>query len=286
MKTYNDIYLSARRRLKAAGIEAFDVEARLFAVAVSGKTREQFVRDKGLIATDDFEKKVDGLIARRKSGEPVAYILGEWEFYGMPITVNRHVLIPRADTEVLAEAVIKVFEKNLDGTRVLDLCTGSGCVGLAIAAHVPFCRAVLADKSAEALRVCRINIIKNNLTRSTTTLELNALEAPPMLLGEFDVIVCNPPYIPAADIAQLDTSVKDFEPLTALDGGKDGLIFYKNIAAKWKTVLKSGGLLAFECGIGQAVQVAGILKQNGFEHIQIIRDTRGIERVVLATRQK
>ena len=122
------------------------------------------------------------------------------------------------DTEVLVDAVRDVFRDNLDGIRVLDMCAGTGCVGLAIAANLPFCRVLLADKSQEALKISRSNTMKNNLTRRVTSIELDALEAPPMLLGLFDIIVCNPPYIPTDDLKELDPSVREFEPAMALDG--------------------------------------------------------------------
>ena len=282
--TYNDIFLSARKKLRAAGIEAYDQEARLLCVAASGKTKEHFMRDRHLYVTeDDFARDVGAILKRRIGGEPIAYILGEWEFYGLPIAVSRGVLIPRVDTEVLADAVIGMYREHLNGTRVLDLCAGSGCVGLAVAAHMPFCRVLLADKSLEALKLCRANTVRNKLTRCVTSMELDALEAPPALIGQFDIIVCNPPYIPTEDIAALDRSVRDFEPLVALDGGPDGLAFYRVIASKWKTVLKAGGRIAFECGIGQAGAVRVILEQNGYESIAIYKDTLDIDRVLIAT---
>ncbi len=245
------------------------------------------MRDRNLYVTDPtFETAVEQLLARRIAGEPIAYILGEWEFYGMPLTVSRDVLIPRIDTEVLAGTVISELKNNLNGKRILDLCAGSGCVGLAIAANVPFSRVLLADKSPEALKICRININRNKLTRSVTSIELDALEEPPMLLGVFDVIVSNPPYIPTREIDTLDKSVKDYEPHVALDGGSDGLNFYRSIASKWKTVLKENGRIAFECGMGQADEVCALLAENGFEDIKTVKDTLNIERVVIATVSK
>ena len=235
------------------------------------------------VTDNTFEGKVADLLDRRIAGEPVAYILGEWEFYGLPLTVTRDVLIPRVDTEVLAGSVISELKNNLNGKRILDLCAGSGCVGLAVAANVPFSRVILAEKSPQALKICRANTNRNKLTRNVTSIEIDALEEPPMLLGLFDVIVCNPPYIPTRDIDTLESSVTDFEPHEALDGGADGLIFYKSIAAKWKTVLKDKGRLAFECGIGQAEAVRQILTDNGFTDIKTIKDTLDIERVVIAT---
>jgi release factor glutamine methyltransferase len=242
------------------------------------------MRDRHLYVTEDaYENDVDALLDRRIGGEPIAYILGEWEFYGLPVSVSREVLIPRVDTEVLVDAVIGLYRDNLNGTRVLDMCAGSGCVGLAIAAHVPFCRVLLADKSQEALKLCRANTIKNNLTRSVSSIELDALVSPPMLLGLFDILVCNPPYIPTEDIAGLDRSVRDFEPRAALDGGADGLDFYRSITSKWKQVLKDDGRVAFECGMGQAAAVAAILEQNGFTDIITYKDTLDIDRVVIGT---
>jgi len=284
IKTYNHVFLEVRKRLREAGIEAFDLEARMIAVAVSGKTKEQFMRDRHLYVPDDsFENAAEDLLQRRISGEPIAYILGEWEFFGLPVNVNHHVLIPRVDTEVLVDAVRDVFRDNLDGIRVLDMCAGTGCVGLAIAANLPFCRVLLADKSQEALKISRSNTMKNNLTRRVTSIELDALEAPPMLLGLFDIIVCNPPYIPTDDLKELDPSVREFEPAMALDGGPDGLRFYRSIVSEWKSVLKDKGLMAFECGVGQADSVQSILEQNGFTDIKTYKDSLNIDRVIIGT---
>lgn len=284
INTYNDIFLNARKKMRDAGIEAYDLESRLITVAASGKTKEQFMRDRHLYVTDDaFERDVEALLCRRIGGEPIAYILGEWEFYGLPVTVSPDVLIPRVDTEVLVDTVIALYKDNLNGTRVLDMCAGSGCIGLAIASHVPFCRVLLADKSQEALKICRANTARNNLTRSVSSIELDALEPPPMLLGLFDLIVSNPPYIPSGDIAGLDRSVRDFEPRSALDGGVDGLDFYRSISSKWRGVLKDDGRIAFECGIGQAEQIRAILEENGFMDISIHKDSLNIDRVITAT---
>lgn len=284
IKTYNDVYLNARKKLRLAGCEASDAEARLIVTTAAVKTIEQFMRDRHLYVTDmEFDASVEQMLARRLEGEPIAYILGEWEFYGLPITVNRDVLIPRVDTEVLAETVINLYKEKLGGTRVLDLCAGTGCIGLAVAAHVPFCRVILADKSMKALQISRTNTRRNNLSRAVSSMELDALQDPPLLLGRFDVIVANPPYIPTADIDQLDTSVRSFEPIVALNGGTDGLDFYRSITSKWKTVLKENGRLAFECGVGQAEGVREIMDENGFTDITFVKDTLNIDRVVIGT---
>ena len=226
------------------------------------------------------DQKLAELLERRLAGEPVAYLIGEWEFYGLPLNISQDVLIPRMDTEVLAERAILLARAAGEGARVLDLCAGSGCVGLAVAANVPGCRVVLADVSEAALRLCKQNVRRNELNARVTCVQADALEPPDAALWDFDVIACNPPYIPTGDIAGLDVSVRDYEPRSALDGGADGLDFYRAIAARWGAALRLGGALLFEVGIGQAGDVGAILAQNQFEQIQTFQDTQGIGRVV------
>ena len=281
--TYNNLFLDTRARLKKAGIEAAQLEARELVCYAADKSREQMYRDMSLYVSAELEKRVDDLVRRRLAGEPVAYIIGEWEFYGLPLDISQEVLIPRTDTELLAERGIARAKEAGEGARVLDLCAGSGCVGLAVAANVPNCRVVLGELSEGALRTCKQNVRRNQLNARVTCLSVDALEPPSSALWDFDVIVCNPPYIPTADIDGLDASVKDYEPHMALDGGEDGLDFYRAIAAKWKSALRLGGALLFEVGIGQAPQVEDILAQNGYENIQTAQDTQGIWRVVEGT---
>ena len=281
--TYNNLYLDTRARLKKAGIDAAQLEARELVCYAADKSREQLYRDMHLYVSAELEKRVDDLVRRRLDGEPVAYIIGEWEFYGLPLNISQDVLIPRADTEVLAERAIEKAREAGEGARVLDLCAGSGCVGLAVAANVPSCRAVLGELSEGALRICKQNVRRNNLNARVTCLSVDALEPPAPSLWDFDVIVSNPPYIPTADIEGLDHSVKDFEPWMALDGGDDGLDFYRFIAAKWKTALRLGGTLIFEVGIGQAPAVEEILALNGYEDIKTTMDSGEIWRVVEGT---
>lgn len=278
--TYNNLYLDARRKLKAAGIPAAQLEAREIVCFAADKGREEFYRDLSLYASDQVEQKVSELTARRLAGEPVAYIIGEWEFYGLTLDVSREVLIPRMDTEVLAERAILAARAAGEGCRVLDLCAGSGCVGLAVAANVPECRVVLADISEGALRVCRQNIRRCELSDRVICAFADAKLPPLPALWDFDVIACNPPYIPTADILTLDPSVKNYEPREALDGGGDGLDFYRTVCSKWKGALRLGGSLIFEVGVGQASDVEALLSQNGFEDIQSVQDTQGIWRVV------
>lgn len=281
--TYNNLFLDTRARLRKAGIEAAQLEARELVCYAADKSREQLYRDMSLYVSAELEKRVDDLVQRRLAGEPVAYIIGEWEFYGLPLDISQDVLIPRSDTELLAERGIARAREAGEGARVLDLCAGSGCVGLAVAANVPGCRVVLGELSEGALRTCKQNVRRNGLNARVTCLSVDAMEAPSSALWDFDVIVSNPPYIPTGDIAGLDSSVKDYEPHMALDGGADGLDFYRVIAAKWKYALRLGGALVFEVGIGQAPQVEEILAQNGYENIQTAQDTQGVWRVVEGT---
>ena len=278
--TYNNLYLDTRKRLRTHGVEMAQLEARELVCFAADKTREQFFRDLPLYASKEVEDRVAELTERRLDGEPVAYIIGEWEFYGLPLDISREVIIPRADTETMAERGILLARAAGEGARVLDLCAGSGCVGLAVAANAPNCRVVLADLSEGALRVCKQNIRRNNLNARVTCVQADALAPPAASLWDFDIIACNPPYIPHKELPGLDASVKDYEPWGALDGGLDGLDFYRAISANWGTALRLGGTLIFEVGMGQAPDVEQIMAQNGFENIVTHQDARGVWRVV------
>ena len=280
--TYNNLYLDIRRQLRGAGIEAATLEARELVCFGTGKSREQLQRDGGLYASPELERRVRDLVDRHLAGEPVAYLIGEWEFYGLPLDISREVLIPRPDTEVLAEQAIN-YLRTQGECRVLDLCAGSGCVGLAIASQVPQTRVVLGEWSDGALKICRQNIRRNGLSGRVVPMQADARDKPEKALGDFQCIVCNPPYIPRADIDGLDVSVKDYEPHLALDGGEDGLDFYRDISEKWKDALNIGGRLYFEVGIGQADSVLRIMRAQGFGDIQVVKDLREIPRVVFGT---
>ena len=277
--TYNNLYMDIRQELRNAGIEAATLEARELVCYAAGKTRQELMRDARLYVPQAVEQQVRALVQRHLNGEPVAYLIGEWEFYGLPLDISEHVLIPRPDTEVLAEKAID-FVAPLGECRVLDLCAGSGCVGLAVAARCPDARVVLGELSEGALRICRQNIRRNGLTGRVVPLPMDVMAGPPAHMGEFDCIVSNPPYIPRADIDTLDVSVKDYEPRMALDGGEDGLDFYRAICRDWRDVMHPGTGLFFEVGIGQADDVLRIMREVGFGDIQVAEDGGGIPRVV------
>lgn len=279
-KTYNDIYIDARKKLREFGVEAASLEARLLIAGASGKPMDRVLRDMNLYTSELVEQRVAEMVERRKNGEPVAYITGNWEFYGLPIIVTKDVLIPRNDTEVLADTAIQALRGRKMDARVIDLCTGSGCVGCAIARELPATHVVLADNSRPALQVAKQNVLKLKLNPRVTCIELDAMATPPMMLGSFDVLTCNPPYIPSADIESLDASVKDYEPLSALDGGEDGLDFYRAVLSKWHNVVRVGGLMIFEVGIGQAESVMRLMTELGLNNVGCIKDSQAIDRVV------
>ena len=280
--TYNNLYLDIRQQLRSAGIEAATLEARELVCFGTGKSREDLARDGGLYASPELERQVRSLVDRHLAGEPVAYLIGEWEFYGLPLDISPDVLIPRPDTEVLAQQAID-YVRGLGECRVLDLCAGSGCIGLAVASQAPQARVVLGEFSVAALNVCRQNIRRNGLTGRVVPMQADAREKPEKSLGEFQCIVSNPPYIPRAAIAGLDVSVRNYEPHLALDGGEDGLDFYQTISGLWKEALVPGGKLFFEVGIGQADTVLRIMRAHGFGDIQVEKDRNGIPRVVFGT---
>ena len=280
-KTYNDIYFAVRSRLRDNGIDAFGLEARILLAAAAGKTTEQLMRDMPLYTSNEIEEKALSMLDRRLAGEPLAYITGSWEFYGLPMTVTPDVLIPRMDTEVLVDAVKEFLTGYKMDARVLDLCCGSGCITCAIGHELPATKLVAVDLSASALEVCRQNIAKNRLSSRVICMQADATSSPPLGIGSFDVIVSNPPYIESAEIAKLDRSVRDYEPIWALDGGEDGLRFYKGIIKYWKSLLRPGGCLMFEVGEGQASAVCEMLMAAGFASAQTRKDTQMIDRVVI-----
>lgn len=282
-RTYSEMYISLRNRLRDAGIEAAALEARLIAATAAGKSTEKLLRDMRYYATDEVERRAEEMVQRRLAGEPVAYITGVWEFRGLPMEVSRDVLIPRIDTEVLAELAIKYLRGTgrLDA-RVLDLCSGTGCVGCAIAAELPRVRVVLADVSAAAMDISRRNVERNGLGGRVSFLPADVTKQPPLMTGSFDLVVSNPPYIPTMEILTLDPSVRDYEPVWALDGGEDGLDFYRAILKNWALVIRQGGELMFEVGEDQAERVKDLMRMAGLREARSFPDTQNIQRVVAA----
>ena len=279
-KTYNELYIDLRRRLRSAGVEASTLEAALLVAHAAGKDYAQLMADLRLYTSEEVAARVEQLARRRLAGEPAAYIIGSWGFCGLDLAVNEHVLIPRSDTEVLVETALNLSGNSDSELRILDLCTGSGCIGVALAHFLPKSRVVLADVSEDALRVARENIQRCALGTRALCIEADALTPPSQRLGSFDLIVCNPPYIPAREIAALDASVRNFEPRLALDGGDDGLRFYRAVLGGWKTLLRQSGWLIFEVGETQADEVEKLMRLAGLRSLGRAKDTAGYDRVV------
>ena len=279
-KTYSQLYIALRRALRESGVEAFGLESRLILAHAAGKTTEKLLQGMSLYASDEVEKRADEYLSRRLAGEPVAYITGSWEFHGLPLEITTDVLIPRDDTEVLVERALRLLRPRHSDARILDLCTGSGCIGCALARELPRSRAVLLDKSREAIAVARRNIEKNGLDGRVVCVEADVTEPPPLRLGSFDMIVCNPPYIASGEIMMLDLSVRGYEPIWALDGGEDGLMFYRAVLSRWKQLLRPASYLVFEIGETQADDVIKLMRLAGFKNVECDRDTAGLDRVV------
>ena len=273
--------LTARSALLQQHVDAYNLEARLLVAHAAEKTVPQLLRDLKLYTTDAVVQKTASYLERRKLGEPVAYITGSWEFYGIPLQITKDVLIPRSDTEVLIDTAKEFLLGRKMDARILDLCTGSGCIACALAREFPASRIVAVDISASALQVCRSNIVQNRLTSRVLCMQADALASPPLGIGTFDIIISNPPYIASADIMELEPSVRDYEPIWALDGGEDGLKFYRGIIKHWKQVLRRGGLLLFEVGEDQASSVQEMMMNAGFAEAEYRQDTAGINRVVV-----
>ena len=280
--TISDVYLDLRNELRHHGVTSAQLEARELLAFALEIPRDALNERSGSFLFDAQLKRLEELKQRRLAGEPLAHIIGEWDFYSLTFTLTPDVLIPRADTETLVDAGLAFFSRRERG-RILDLCCGSGCVGIALLCNLPdTISCVFADTSEAALEVTKENLVRHRLTFRGITVQQDAKEPCAEALGKFNLIVCNPPYIPTGVIPTLDHSVKDYEPHKALDGGADGLDFYRAIAVNFKPALTKNGMLAFECGMGQHEQVRHILEQAGFCEVRILRDFAGVERVVTA----
>ncbi len=283
----SQLYLDTRKALLATqDISTASLMTRDLLAKATGKTREEVLLDLDTYLMDDVCAQVNEDLAKLRRGVPFAYVLGEWEFYGLPLYVNEHVLIPRDDTMAVAELAINKSIFLDTSPRILDLCTGTGCIGLAVASRVSDARVTLADISKEALAVARRNITRNRLGSRVSAVQADALAAPPAFLGQFDLIVSNPPYITADEMEALEPCVKDHEPHLALFGGEDGLDFYRAIARNYFAALKPGGFICFEFGMGQGSAVSAILEENGYTVLQRTKDYNDRERAIVAQRPR
>ena len=251
-------------------------EAELIVMSAVGINRTQLVLDSRRDVTGEQRERVSEMVKRRQSGEPLQYILGECEFMSLDFYVESGVLIPRSDTETLVEAVIEKTDENKN-MKILDICTGSGCIGISTAHFRSSAYVDLIDISDKAIEIAKKNIVRNNVQSRVKVQKMDILNEYPS--EKYDIVVSNPPYIETEVIDTLQTEVKNHEPLLALDGGEDGLIFYRRITEIAPEILKKGGMLAFEIGYNQGKAVSALMGKN-FCDVRIIQDFSKNDRVV------
>ena len=268
---------------KRRGNKSARLDAELLLGEALGLDRIKLIVEAERPLADDELGRYRDLIKRRRASEPIAYILGRREFFALPMLVDRRVLIPRPDTEILVETALRgTRERHLYG-RMLDLCTGSGCVAIAFAKERPTWRVTAIDLSPDAAAVARENVQRAGVVHNACVLEGDLFAALPNN-AQFELITANPPYIPSAEIESLDADVRDFEPRMALDGGADGLHITRRLVGEAMRYLSPGGLLALEGGFDQAPAVAALLEASGFCQIVRSKDLAGVERVVSGRR--
>lgn len=289
--TYRDAFEEGKKILLAAGIEEAELDARLLLEAVCATDRNTLLVHGDRELTSEEEVRYQELSGRRAQRIPLQYLTGTQDFMGLEFRVNRHVLIPRQDTEILVEEALKFLH---DGMRVLDMCTGSGCILISLLRYTNDCMGVGVDVSEEALQVAAENaerlLGKAALTQRTPEnaegeyrVRFAQGDLFDGLEGKFDMIVSNPPYIPSDVIETLMPEVKEHEPRTALDGREDGLFFYREIVRASREHLVGGGMLFFEIGCDQGQAVSSLLEEEGFLEVQLRKDYGGMDRVVYGT---
>ena len=272
-----NVYNDVKNTLLGQFPEA-ELEARELLQAALGVSRQDILLGREREVSREQLDRLGALVRRRMEREPLQYLLGEWDFYGRTFAVGEGVLIPRADTETLAERAIS-FLRGRSAPRVLELCAGSGCLSVTVALECPEAQVWAVEKSPAAWDYfCRNNRAYGDQVRGVLA---DALADIPILPVDFDLIISNPPYLTAEEMADLQPEVAK-EPAMALDGGEDGLKFYRAITARYAGRLRPGGMLAYEIGMGQEKKVCKILKESGLQNICQTPDLHGIIRVVSA----
>ena len=287
--TVRELYRRLRDRLEPIGDSAA-FEAGCLLERTTGVGRGEMPLRGGDAVPEEQAAAALEATERRAAGEPLQYLLGEWDFLSLTLSVGKGVLIPRPDTELLCETAARWLSadrssgrtENTAAVRILDLCAGSGCVGLGIASLLPGAAVTAVEWSDEAMDYLRVNCARYPAFR-VTPVKADALRDAARFEGGFDALVSNPPYIPSGDLAGLMPEVRR-EPRLALDGGEDGLRFYRVIAEQWTAKLRPGGLCAVEVGIGQAAAVAELFDRAGLRSVDCRRDIAGIDRVVTGVR--
>ncbi|WP_425416991.1 peptide chain release factor N(5)-glutamine methyltransferase [Oricola indica] len=279
-RSVESLFRDARRRLADIGIETADLDTSLLLEHATGLTVLDRITDANRIVLPDAIERFETSVERRLRREPVHRIIGEREFYGLPMKLNPSTLVPRPDTETLVDLVLPFVTDTAarNGTcRILDLGTGTGAIALALLSCVPQAVAVGADVSREALEAADANAAACGLADRFETVWSDWFEA---ITGSFDLIVSNPPYIPSADIAELDTDVRDHDPLPALDGGHDGLSAYRLLASQAGSFLTENGALGVEIGHDQKLPVTNLFRSSGFRQTGERKDYSGHDRTL------
>lgn len=275
--TYRECYEQGCRTLQAAGIEEAALDARLLLEAVCGTDRNDLLVYGEQPVAPEAEEKYLNWIRQRAEHIPLQQLTGEQGFMGLTFSVNEHVLIPRQDTEILVEEVLKELH---DGMRVLDMCTGSGCILLSLLHYSNDCEGLGVDLSAEALEVAGRNVLKVLTPEKAEHAHFLQSDLFEKVEGKFEIIVSNPPYIASAEVEKLMPEVRDHEPRMALDGTEDGLYFYRRIIEEAGKHLVSSGMLFFEIGYDQGQAVSELMRTEGYCDVQVVQDYAGLDRVV------
>lgn len=278
--TYRECYEQGCRTLQAAGIEEAILDARLLLEAVCGTDRNDLLVHGEQPVMPQAEEKYLNWIRQRAEHIPLQQLTGEQDFMGLTFSVNEHVLIPRQDTEILVEEVLKELH---DGMRVLDMCTGSGCILLSLMHYSNDCEGLGVDLSAEALEVAERNVLKVLTPEKAEHVQFLQSDLFEKLEDKFEIIVSNPPYIASAEVEKLMPEVRDHEPRMALDGTEDGLYFYRRIIKEAGKHLVSSGMLFFEIGYDQGQAVSELMRTQGYREVQVVQDYAGLDRVVFGT---
>jgi release factor glutamine methyltransferase len=289
MVTIHARVASGRERLRRAGIppEEADLDARLLAQTLLGWDAATFLTLASDAEPADFAALYEPLVARREGREPLAYITGRQEFWGLEFEVSPAVLIPRPETELIVETALERFPDCHASLEAADVCTGSGCLAVALAHERPGARIVAADVSADALRTARRNVDRHGVAGRVDLVQADVLDGLDGVAGTgaVDLIVSNPPYVPDRDRETLQPEVRDHEPPIALFAGEDGLAIIRRLVDQSSGRLKTGGLLIFEFGIGQADAVRELISQRpGLEVLDVKQDLQGIPRTAVARR--
>ena len=283
-KTYRELYEEGRRILEQAGLPDAALDARFLLEEVCGTNLQTLLVFPEKKVTEEEVNQYHAFIQRRKDREPTAMILGEWDFMGLTFRLNKSTLIPEQDTEVLVETALEELKRRGLGEvplRILDLCTGSGCILLSLLHELRNAGGLGTDLSEEALEAARENAVRLGLQERAAFRQGDLWE--PVGDERFDLIVSNPPYVPTEVIPTLEPEVRCGEPYAALDGGEDGLVFYRRIMREAAGHLKPSGIIIVESGFDEAPQIAALMQDQKLRGIRTVKDYGGLDRVVLGT---